>query len=77
MIHKATANFEEATKLFEHYTNLDERFLKLRNIVLAKKQPRGVFVQSNTKLEGNTVTLTSYEATPQGIIQSFLDRYTE
>merc|ERR1712137_431430 len=43
MIHKATANFEEATKLFEHYTNLDERFLKLRNIVLAKKTTKRSF----------------------------------
>lgn len=50
---------------------------KVRNVVLAKKQPRKVFVQANTYLDEATgkVTCQQYEPTLEGMIQSWADRY--
>lgn len=49
---------------------------KVRDVVLKNKQPRKVFVQANTYLDEATgkVTLKEYDATPEGLIQSFADR---
>lgn len=59
-------------------TTVDPDFwgTKVRNIVLANKQPRKVFVQANTTLDEATgnVTLKHYEASLAGMIESWADR---
>ncbi|VDB82956.1 unnamed protein product [Peniophora sp. CBMAI 1063] len=47
---------------------------EIRDIVLAKKQPRRQFVQPNTILEGDKVVLKEYPLTTAGVIQSFVER---
>ncbi|KXT06498.1 hypothetical protein AC578_6077 [Pseudocercospora eumusae] len=74
-VFKATADFTAGKKLYEHYTNVNEWYAtKLRPEVIRQAKPRKVFVQANTFLEGDNVVLKEYEATPEGMIQSFVDR---
>ncbi|KAK5690897.1 hypothetical protein LTR97_012060 [Elasticomyces elasticus] len=74
-IYKATADFEAGKKLYEDYTNVNDWYAtKLRPQVLAQSKPRKVFVQANTFMEADKVVLKEYEATPEGMIQSFVDR---
>ncbi|KAI0164787.1 peptidase family M49 [Xylariaceae sp. FL1272] len=77
-IFKSTADVEAGTKFFGDMTNVDPEFWgkKVRDEVLAKKQPRKVFVQANTFLDEATgkVTLKHYDATPAGMIQSWAER---
>lgn len=74
-IYKATADLEEGTKMFEEITSVDEWYKsKLRPVVLAKKTPRKVFVQANTIIKGDDVELLEYDATPAGMITSFVER---
>lgn len=74
-IFKATADLEAGKKLYEHYTYVDEWFAKkVRPEVLRQARPRKVFVQCNTYLKDEKVTLKEYEASPEGLIQSFVDR---
>jgi dipeptidyl-peptidase-3 len=49
---------------------------KVRDVVLKNKQPRKVFVQANTYLDEatGTVTCKQYDATPEGMIQSWAER---
>ena len=42
--------------------------------MLGKVPPKWVFVQSNTFLEGEKFILENYDATPQGVIQSWAER---
>ena len=49
--------------------------VKLRDLVLAKKKPRRVFVQPLTYLEKDQVKYENYEATVDGLIQSFVRRF--
>lgn len=44
------------------------------DIVLAKKQPRKVFVQPNTFVADGKVELKEYPLTNEGVIQSFVER---
>ncbi|OJD38748.1 dipeptidyl peptidase iii [Diplodia corticola] len=74
-IYKATADVQAGTKMYNDITHVDDFFAdKVRPVVLAKKQPRKVFVQANTVVEGDKVALKEYEATAEGIIQSYADR---
>ncbi|CAK4032047.1 probable dipeptidylpeptidase III [Lecanosticta acicola] len=74
-VFKATADFEAGKALYDKYTNVDEWFAtKLRPEVLRQAKPRKVFVQANTFLEGDEVVLKEYDATPEGMIQSFVER---
>ncbi|KAL7629344.1 hypothetical protein AAE478_000864 [Parahypoxylon ruwenzoriense] len=77
-IYKSTADVEAGIKFFGDMTNVDPEFWgkKVRDEVLRNKQPRKVFVQANTYLDEATgkVTLKHYDATPEGMIQSWAER---
>ncbi|KAL4963206.1 dipeptidyl-peptidase III [Aspergillus stella-maris] len=74
-VYKSTADVEAGKKLYDDITSVDEWWgTKVRDIVLKNKIPRKVFVQGNTILEGDEVTLKEYEPTLEGIIQSFAER---
>ncbi|KAL1965138.1 hypothetical protein VTN77DRAFT_6051 [Rasamsonia byssochlamydoides] len=74
-IYKSTADVAAGTKLYDEVTHVDDWFgTKVREVVLQKKVPRKVFVQANTKLEGDKVVLKEYEPTLEGMIQSFAER---
>ena len=69
----------KGTKLYEEMTAVDEYFLRVREVVLRKKQPRKLFVQPNTMVvrgdDGmEEVVLKDYEASYLGIIQSWAER---
>jgi dipeptidyl-peptidase-3 len=70
---------EEGSRYFLQMSNVGLEFwgTKVRNVVLQKKQPRKVFVQANTFLDEATgkVTCKQYEASLEGMIQSWAERY--
>ncbi|KAL4238740.1 bifunctional diacylglycerol diphosphate phosphatase/phosphatidate phosphatase [Mactra antiquata] len=79
-IYKATADVIEGKKMYDYYSDVHDRdephFVTLREIVLARKQPRKMFVQHNTTVqEDGSVTLKDYEATSASLIQSWIDRF--
>jgi dipeptidyl-peptidase-3 len=74
-VFKATADLKRGKELYESITNVDEFWAdKVRPEVVRQAKPRKVFVQANTVLEGDKVVLKEYEPTPEGMIQSFVDR---
>ncbi|KAM7188851.1 Peptidase family M49 domain containing protein [Rhypophila sp. PSN 637] len=77
-IYKSTADVENGTKYFADMSNVGLEYwgTKVRDVVLKNKQPRKVFVQANTYLdeESGKVSIKHYEATPEGMIQSWADR---
>ena len=74
-MYKATADVKAGAQLYEQMTGVDEWYAgKLRPEVLRQAKPRKVFVQGNTVLEGEGLVLREYEATPEGMIRSFVER---
>jgi len=74
-VFKATADLKRGKELYEGITNVDDWYReKVRPEVIRQAKPRKVFVQANTFIEGDKVVLKEYEASPEGMIQSFADR---
>ncbi|KAG5898542.1 hypothetical protein JTB14_012441 [Gonioctena quinquepunctata] len=76
-IYKATGDLEKAKQLYDHYSEVNEPWTSWRSIVLANKQPRKMFVQANTELVGDQVHLKTYEASVEGLVQSWVERFSD
>ncbi|XP_025104635.1 dipeptidyl peptidase 3-like [Pomacea canaliculata] len=78
-VYKSTGDYENGKQMYDYYSDVSDsqepHFLSLRTIVLARKQPRRMFVQHHTFIQDGKVELKSYEASAAGLIQSFVDRF--
>lgn len=79
-VYKSTGDVVAARAVYDKYSEVPDDgphpWGKWRDIVIAHKQPRKMFVQGNTILsEGSEVTLKMYDATHEGLIQSWIDRF--
>ncbi|CAP31663.2 Protein CBG12727 [Caenorhabditis briggsae] len=82
--YKSTGDFEGGKKLFESYGAVGETELHWRDVCIARRKPRRLFVQPNTvilKLEDFSnifipeVSLVTYPSDASGVIKSFVERY--
>jgi dipeptidyl-peptidase-3 len=74
-VYKSTGDFAGGSKLFNEWGAVDSKAARWREIVISRRKPRRIFVQSNTVLTNDKVELKNYEATHAGVIQSFVERY--
>ena len=59
-MYKSTADVDNGTTMFEQYSCVSEEnggWLSLRKIVMARKTPRRMFVQSHTMLDGGLTNI--------------------
>jgi dipeptidyl-peptidase III len=74
-IYRLSVDVKRGTKLLQDLTEVDDFFLKVREVVLKKKQPRKLFVQPNTELrKDGSVSFKDYSLSNLGIIQSWAER---
>lgn len=73
-MYRCTADVQACRSYYEELSRVDGIYLEWRNIVLANNQPKWVYVQANTYLEGEEVRLKEYEPTKEGVIQSWVER---
>jgi len=74
-VFKSTADVEATKKLYAECTDVADRWLPVRKIVLAKKKPRPMFVQAQTLLNDDQVTLREFPVSPDGLVDSFVARF--
>ncbi|KAH6631373.1 peptidase family M49-domain-containing protein [Chaetomium tenue] len=71
---RCTADVEGCRTYYKALSKVEGEYVEWRQTVLATKPPPLVFVQANTFLDGDTVVLREYEATVEGVIQSWAER---
>ncbi|KAM4617532.1 dipeptidyl peptidase 3 isoform 1-T2 [Discoglossus pictus] len=80
-VYKSTADVESAREMYNGYSAVSDaepqKFLALRDIVIARKEERKSFVQINTRITGDTVDVLQYDSSPSGLILSVLQRFPE
>lgn len=74
-VFKATADLENATKMYGGYSTVNEKFLELREIVLANKSERGLEVKGNTFFKAGQLVYEEYSTDFEGVIRSKLDAH--
>ena len=75
-VYKSTADYAAAKAMYvDGYSVVPADLLALRDVVLAKKKERPLFVQPNLVLKGEEVSLMEYPATVEGVVQSFQERF--
>ncbi|KAF6765196.1 aflatoxin-detoxifizyme [Ephemerocybe angulata] len=74
-VRRSTADGAGAREFYTNLTKpLDGWDGEIRNLVLKKKQPRKVFVQPNTFIVDGEVEFKDYPRTPEGVIESYIER---
>ncbi|KAK8013186.1 hypothetical protein PG991_009457 [Apiospora marii] len=74
-IYRCTADFDSCKEYYELLSGVEGQYEEWRKIVVANPEPMWKFVQGNTILgENGEVGFKIYEASNEGIIQSFADR---
>lgn len=73
-MYRCTADVQACRSYYEDLSTVDGEFYEWRKIVLAKSQPKWVFVQANTFLEEGEVRLKEYESSAEGVVQSWAER---
>ena len=73
-IYRCTTDITSCRAYYEDMSKVDGDYIRWRRVVLSKQQPKWVFVQANTFLEDGNVILVEYDATPEGVIQSWAER---
>lgn len=64
--------------MFEEYSEVSDEMLELRDIIMARKEPRKLLVQPNMVLTSNgSVELKTYSASAEGMIASWVDRFQD
>ncbi|KAF2121001.1 peptidase family M49-domain-containing protein [Lophiotrema nucula] len=73
-LYKFTADVEPGQRQLEDLTRVDGVYSTWLEAVVARRQPRPLFVQANTIIQDGNVELVEYTATVRGVIQSWVDR---
>ena len=69
-------DIENGSQMFAKYSEVTSDMLELRDIVMARKEPRKLLVQPNMTLSSNgTVELKTYCPSTIGMVSSWVERF--
>lgn len=75
-VHKSLGDLAAGTELFEKYSVVPPEMAAMREIVMARKEPRKLLLQPHLHLGGDSKpALQTFPATPAGMVESFVARF--
>ena len=77
-VYKCTADYDNAARLYDHYSTVDESDLKLRTIHMNRRKPRIEYVQPVLfKDQYDRIHYKEFDSTPESAIESFVTKYCD
>jgi dipeptidyl-peptidase-3 len=79
-VYKSLGDVENGAKFYNSYSEVPEDMAKLREIVMARKEPRKLLIQPNLHKTGeddgsSVIQLQTFPCTPEGMVESFVARF--
>ena len=75
-VYKSLGDAENGTKFYNGYSEVPKEMTQLREIVMARKEPRKLLIQPHMEMfEDGKVSLKTFPSTPEGMIESFVARF--
>jgi len=75
-VYKSTGDIAAAKEMYDKYSEVSEPWASRRQIVVDRKQPRVILVQSNTVLKEEKLDLVQYDPSAEGMVRSWAERFT-
>ena len=72
---RCTADVQECREFYDDLTSVDGQYVQWASTIVVNKPPPRIFVQPNTFVDGDVVTLKEYAPTIEGMIQSWAERH--
>merc|ERR1719244_2026928 len=76
-VYKSTGDIKAAKAMYDSYSEVSEPWASRRDIVVARKQPRMLLVQGNTRISDEKLQLVQYDPSPEGMVQSWSERFPD
>jgi len=80
-VYKSTGNDAAARDMYDQYSKVSNTgvypWLTYRDIAVARKKAKVILVQANTKLDNGKVLLTEYDESPEGMVESWRERFPD
>jgi len=76
-VYKSTGDICSAKEMYDKYSEVSEPWASRRQVVVDRKQPRAILVQSNTVLKEEKLELVQYDPSPEGMVKSWAERFPD
>ncbi len=73
-IWRSTGDIDSAKEFYEKYSNVDEKYYKMREFIIENTLLFRRSLQHNLVMESGSIFLKKYPQSLEGIIESFVDR---
>ena len=68
-VYKSTGDIKNAKEMYDKYSEVCEPWASRRQIVVDRRQPRSILVQSNTTIKDEKLELLQYEGNTEGLVR--------
>jgi len=76
-VYKSTGDIKNAKEMYDKYSEVCEPWASRRQIVVDRRQPRSILVQSNTTIKDEKLELLQYEGNTEGLVRSWAERFDD
>jgi len=74
-VYKSMGDIKVAKEMYDRYAEVSGSWASWRQIVVDRRQPRSILVQANTSIKDEKLDLHSYEASAEGFVRSWAERF--
>jgi dipeptidyl-peptidase-3 len=74
-VFKSLGDVENGSKFYNEYSHVPAEMAKLREIVMARKEPRKLLIQPHMYKDGDAIKIQPFPSTVEGMIESFKARF--
>jgi len=76
-VYKSMGDIKTAKLMYDKYCEVSEPWASRREIVVNRRQPRSILVQSNTVIKDEKMELLEYDPSTDGLVSSWAERFED